>query len=214
MPVNRIAAAVVLNALAWLLLGSGGSAAAARQGLTSLKVVPEESRFDFAAPYSFLSYHLGISGIVEGQFSVRSGDAEVDLTDPRKGASVDLIIDPSSLTTGNRWRDGVLKKEFLEIERYPEIRFTLTRVREFRRSANPRNVANFVAVGSLSLHGITREIVVTGKETKNGRQVFIDGETTLSMSSYGVKLPELPPFLRGHDEIKVRFHVVLEASPE
>lgn len=214
MPVRRIGTAFVLISMACLLIGSGGHPALAGEGLTYLNVVPEETRFDFVAGYSFLSHHLGISGIVEGQFNAPSGDANVNLTEPTKGASADLTIDASSLSTGNEWRDGVLMKEYLEIERYPEIQFKLTRVREFSRSSNSGNAADLVVEGSLTLHGVTREIVAKANETKKGRQVLVDGETTVRMTSFGMKLPELRPFLQAQDQVTVRFHVVLEASPE
>lgn len=211
---KRIGAALFLIGTAWLIISSGGHAALASEGLTALKVVPEKSRLDFVAGYSFLSHHLGIIGNLEGRFNAPSGNANMNLTDPGDRASADLIIDASSLSTGNEWRDRVLKKEYLEIERYPDIRFTLTRVGEFSRSSNSGNAADLVVKGSLTLHGVTREIVAKAKEVKKGRQVLVEGETTVRMTNFGMKLPELSPFLRGQDQVTVRFHVVLEPSTE
>lgn len=214
MPRTRITRATVLFWVAWLLTRLVGQEALALEEVARLRIVPEETRVDFVDGYSFLSHHLKIGGEVTGRLNVRSGDAGATLTDPIRWAWAEIVIDPRSLDTGNRWRDEVLRKEYFEVEKYPEIRMRLTRVTDVRGPPSTREGSDQSLEGRLTLHGVTREVVTKARGVRKDRRVVVDGETTVQMTSFGMKLPELPPFLRARDEVNVKFHVVLERYEE
>ncbi len=211
---KRITRATILFGVAWLLTAPVGPEALAAGEVVRLRVVPEETRIDFVNGYSFLSHHLKIGGEITGRLNVRSGDAGAALTDPIRWVWVEIVIDPRSLDTGNRWRDEVLRKEYLDVEKYPEIRVRLTRVTDVRGPLSAREGRDQSLEGRLTLHGVTREVVAKARGVSKDRRVAVDGETTVQMTSFGMKLPELPPFLRARDEVNVRFHVVLERHEE
>lgn len=196
--------------VAWLLACAVAEDARALEEVARLRVVPEETRIDFVSSYSFLSHHLNIGGEVTGRLSIRSGDARANLSDPTREASAELVIDPRSLDTGNRWRDEVLRKEYFEIEKYPEIWVRVTRVTDSGPSPDLREGSEFGLEGSLTLHGVTREVVTKARMVEKNSRVVVDGQTAVRMTGFGMKLPELPPFLHARDEVRVKFHVVLE----
>ena len=94
---------------------------------------------------NFTVRHLLISK-VRGRFSRWSGTVLVPDGDWGR-ASVDVVIDASSIDTGIAPRDADLRSvNFLDVGRYPEIRFRTLQV-----SAGP--AGGFRAVGQLTMKG-------------------------------------------------------------
>jgi polyisoprenoid-binding protein YceI len=98
---------------------------------------------------------------VKGRFtSVRGLIHCADEADP-SCASVEAEIDAASIDTGDEQRDAHLRSaEFLDVERYPTITFTSTRVE--RVSADDLRV-----IGNLTIRGVTRDGILA--TTFNGR---------------------------------------------
>jgi polyisoprenoid-binding protein YceI len=96
--------------------------------------------------------HLVI-GKVRGQFSRWTGTILV----PGAGfsrASLNVVIDASSIDTGVADRDAHLKSpDFLDVERFPELRFTS---RTIERTANDR----FRVTGELTIKEVRREVTL------------------------------------------------------
>lgn len=178
--------------------------------IARLMVVPEKSHITFSVPYSFINPARWVLGVIEGRLNVRSGDVRVSFIHPSKGGSAEVVIDPSSVNTGNGWRDGVLREEYFEVERYPEIRFRMTELKSSNGSSNAPEMSDLVLKGLLTLHGITREVTVPAKAARKDQQVTVDGEAAVRMSDFKMSLPEWGLFLRSYDDVKVKFHVVLE----
>lgn len=198
-----LAAALVFAWQAASLMGPGALAS----DITHLIVVPEKSHITFSVSYSFLNPARWVIGVVEGRLNVRSGDVKVSFTHPNQGASAEVVIDPASLNTGNGWRDGVLKKEHFEVEKYPEIRFKMTELKSSNRSSEIRDLS---LRGLLTCHGVTREIAVPVQAVRKDQQVTVDGEAAVRMTDFRIPLPEFGLFLKSHDDVKLRFHLVLE----
>jgi polyisoprenoid-binding protein YceI len=96
--------------------------------------------------------HLVIAK-VRGLFARWSGTVQVPDGDFSK-ATLTLTIDASSIDTGVADRDAHLKSpDFLDVARYPEMRFVGTRVQ-------PRSGTDIDVVGDLTLKGITREVTL------------------------------------------------------
>ena len=74
---------------------------------------------------SFSAKHLGVA-TVRGSFTQVEANLELnDPNDPTTGSG-NVTIQAASITTNNEMRDGHLKgADFLDVEKYPEIVFTL-----------------------------------------------------------------------------------------
>ncbi|MDW4910214.1 YceI family protein [Streptomyces sp. ADMS] len=97
----------------------------------------------------FIAKHVGM-GHVHGRFERFEGGIQVapSMTDSR----VQVRIDASSITTGNRTRDNHLRSaDFLDVERFPYIDFVSSRL-------SYRAGAKWAVQGSLSMHGVSRSI--------------------------------------------------------
>ena len=96
--------------------------------------------------------HLVIAK-VRGQFSRWSGAVVVPDGDFSK-ASVEAVIDASSIETGVADRDAHLKSaDFFDVAQFPEVRFNASRV-------EAKGADELRLVGQLTIKGITREVAL------------------------------------------------------
>ena len=92
--------------------------------------------------------HLGLFS-VKGHFEKLSGSAK---TSDGKLTEFEAIIDTSSISTRNADRDAHLRSpDFLDTEKYPEMRFKSTSVQE----TGPKT---YKAIGDLTLAGQTHRV--------------------------------------------------------
>jgi polyisoprenoid-binding protein YceI len=90
---------------------------------------------------------------VEGSF--RSFDATITTKgDDFAGANIDLTADAASITTDNVPRDKHIKTaDFLYVVQFPKVTFKST-------SVTKKSAATYRIAGELTLHGITKPVVL------------------------------------------------------
>jgi polyisoprenoid-binding protein YceI len=113
-------------------------------------------RWEIDASHSGIHFtvrHLVIAK-VRGQFTRWSGALLVPDGDFAR-ASVDAVIDATSIDTGVADRDAHLKSaDFFDTAQYPEIVFEASRF-------EPQGDSEGRLVGSLTIKGVTRDVVLT-----------------------------------------------------
>jgi len=131
----------------------------------------------------FTTIHMGLSK-VHGNFSDFDGKVIADGHHPEK-SSVEFTIKTASINTNNSARDNHLKsKDFFEVEKYPEITFKSTKI--------AKRKGGFVATGTLTMHGVSKEInipfTVTGpiKSMDQKYHAAVDAELVIDRKDYGL----------------------------
>ena len=101
---------------------------------------------------SFSAKHLGVA-TVRGRFDEVSADLDLDdPNDPTTGKGT-VTVKSASITTGSEQRDGHLKTgDFLEVEKYPDIVFKVTKV--------TKKGDQYEVVGDLTIKDVTKEITL------------------------------------------------------
>jgi polyisoprenoid-binding protein YceI len=100
----------------------------------------------------FSARHLGMM-TVRGSFDELSATADIDPEHPET-ATVEVTISTASIRTNNGIRDNDLRSSnFLEVEKYPEIKFKSTRV-------EPSGGDHFKLTGDLTIKETTRPVVL------------------------------------------------------
>jgi polyisoprenoid-binding protein YceI len=116
--------------------------------------IPEAGVFDLDVAHSTVSFsvrHLMVSK-TRGRFGAFAGAVTVG-EDPL-ASSVEVTIDPASITTGDATRDDHLRSaDFFDVEQFPEITFRSTRVADHHGD-------RFRLEGELTVRGITRPVVL------------------------------------------------------
>jgi polyisoprenoid-binding protein YceI len=154
---------------ALLLLVLAGSAPARAESLR-FRIQPEASEITFRATSRLMS--------AEGHFGRFSGDVVADPARPT-GARISLTIEAASLDTGIGMRDNHLRSaDFFDIERFPTIAFESVRVETAGRRAT--------VTGSLTLHGVTREIAVPVDVQITETALVASGEFIVNRGEYAM----------------------------
>jgi polyisoprenoid-binding protein YceI len=99
---------------------------------------------------TFKVKHLMLSTVV-GRFNDVSGTIVYDQSDPSK-SKVEAIIKTATVNTDNSMRDGDLKNNFFEVEKYPEMRFNSTKIE--------KRGDQWVATGPLTIKDVTKTIEI------------------------------------------------------
>ena len=102
---------------------------------------------------AFSVRHLMVSK-VRGRFT--SYDVTIVTSEDPRGSSVAATIDLASIDTGNEPRDNHLRSaDYFEVEKYPTMSYRSTGIR--------RTGDGWVIDGELTLHGVTRQVPLTGE---------------------------------------------------
>lgn len=132
----------------------------------------------------FIGKHLMIT-TVRGHFKSVRGTLILDEAAPAN-SSVEVEIDAASLDSGVEYRDNHLKSaDFLEAEKYPLITFKSTRV-------EPEDAEHAKIIGDLTIHGVTREVVLDTEFTGRGKDpmgkevVSFDAKTSINRKDFGL----------------------------
>src|SRR5919202_2853472 len=127
--------------------------------------------------------YVGLS-LVHGLF--RRMDAQLDLEDddPTKWSAT-VTIDAASIESGIDRRDEVMRgEEYFEVDKYPTI--------TFQSKSIERDGDRYRVRGDVSLHGVTREIALTGQllgdadDPRGVKRRALAGETTIKRSDFNI----------------------------
>lgn len=132
------------------------------------------------------------------QAAIRLSDLE-RFTD----AEACVRIDAASLDTDNSVRDGIMREEHLETAKFPTIDFMLKQVEAPKREDNGWE---FTARGTLSLHGVSREILLPVRARQDGDAVRLTSGLPLKMTDYRMRIPKFL-FFTVEDQVVVSFDI-------
>ena len=114
--------------------------------MTTYKIDPAHSSAQFTIR------HLMITN-VRGSFSGVQGTVVYD-PENHDTSSIDVVIDASTLSTGDSTRDGHVKSaDFLDVEKYPTFTFKSTKIAK-------AGEGELHVTGDLTIHGVTKEVVL------------------------------------------------------
>jgi polyisoprenoid-binding protein YceI len=134
------------------------------------RIQPEASDVSFKATSRLMD--------ADGKFSRFTGEAILDPKDPAT-ARITLSIEPASIDTGIGMRDKHLRSaDFLDVARFPTVTFESQRVEMAGRRAT--------VTGRLTLHGVTKEIVVPLDVQLSETALVATGEFLLNRGDYGI----------------------------
>jgi polyisoprenoid-binding protein YceI len=135
---------------------------------TVWNIDPSHSLIEFSVRHMMVS-------TVKGRFAGVQGTI-VDVNDDPSQSSVELTIDPASITTSDPQRDAHLRSpDFFDAEQYPAIAFKSRRIEGKREE--------FTLVGDLTMHGITREVSLKVEFNGIGNDPY--GRTVAGFSAEG-----------------------------
>jgi polyisoprenoid-binding protein YceI len=133
---------------------------------------------------AFAARHLMVSK-VRGRFT--SYDVTIVTSEDPLASTVTTTIDLASIDTGNEQRDNHLRSaDFLEVEKYPTMSYRSTGIR--------RTDDGWVIDGDLTLHGVTRQVPLTGEvngfrpDPWGGRRAGFSATAQINRRDFGIDI--------------------------
>jgi polyisoprenoid-binding protein YceI len=181
-----------LAGLLWLTPGPGTGVAGAQAGApkepVSLKSPPVqvETKAD-AGSVEFVATGWPSALKIHGKGTGPAGTLSV--TDHCVSGS--LAVDLASLETGISLRDRHLKEEYLQVDRYPQARLTLSHldVRVVPEGATFGAVA-VPFEGTLLLHGVEKPVSGQAKVSRNDSRLTVSAQFSINLGDFGVGVPK------------------------
>ena len=146
----------------------------------------EKTTYHLDPPHTTIEFvvrHLMITK-VRGHFTKFDGTLELP-SGSDVPSSISVTIDAASIDTREEQRDAHLRSaDFLEVEKYPQLVFRSDRV-----EGTP---AEFKAYGTLTLHGVTRDVTLDGTfegrtgDPWGGTRVGYSAHTTINRKDFGL----------------------------
>jgi polyisoprenoid-binding protein YceI len=107
-----------------------------------------------------------------------------------------LIVDMRQLHTDVEQRDRSMRDRGLELDRFPTAAFTLTR--PVPLGLPPQRLAGRIIdlrlPGKLTLHGVTREVIVPAQARWDGATIQAAGSLQIRRDDFGLRVPDLVGF--------------------
>jgi polyisoprenoid-binding protein YceI len=192
---------VIRVAFMLVLIGGGmvrSVAIAGSEAPIQFRLEAAESRIWFDADARLHSFR-GETQQLTGRFTLQR-------TSPPQVADARVTIEAASLDTGHPERNADMRRDFLEVERFPIIEF---RVDEL---LTPQPVTSLVSwdlvlQGKLTVHGVTRDVMVPTTVSIADERVTAQGRIHLDMRDYNIRVPRLF-LIPMKSEVLVGFEVV------
>ena len=175
---------------------------------TTWAIDPVHSSVEFAVR------HLMIT-TVKGRFTDVKGTVILDSAQPGR-SSVDITVAVASIDTREAQRDAHLRSaDFFDVEKFPTLTFRSTAVRELSPEA-------FKLVGDLTIHGVTREVVLDvaaegrSKDPWGGERAGYSATTKIKRSDFGLTWNQLLETggLAVSDDVRITLDVQLVKQAE
>jgi polyisoprenoid-binding protein YceI len=128
------------------------------------------------------NYNISFSSDdVGGIFKTFSGSIIFDEKN-LAASKFDVTIDAASINTGNGLQNKHAKSdEWFDVVKYPVIKYTSSKI--------VQSGSAYQAVGSLQLHGKTKEFTLPFTIQKNGNELIFKGSFTVNRNDFGIGKP-------------------------
>jgi polyisoprenoid-binding protein YceI len=143
--------------------------------------------YTFEVPHSEIGFDISHWGLftVHGNFDKFDGAIQYDDKDVTK-SSVKVTIDAASIDTRNEMRDHHLRSgDFFDVANTPTASFTSTKIESDKDG-------NLQVTGDLSLHGVTKSVVLASKITgllddgMGKQRLGFIGKVTINRTDFGI----------------------------
>jgi polyisoprenoid-binding protein YceI len=184
-----------MNRLAILLSGFSAAALAAQPAApnAAYSADPQQSRLEF----------VGTQAGAPLRASFHSFTATIDFApDALPGAHFDVLIDVRSVDSQDADRDATMKgKDGFDVAQWSTAHYVA--------KAITKSAAGFHGAGSLTLHGVTRDVPIDFQFTTAAAGAKLEGSATLKRLDFGVGQGDWKSTEWIGDEVKINFSLQL-----
>jgi polyisoprenoid-binding protein YceI len=145
---------------------------------------------------SFVGYRVTeklFANIAETEATGRTDNVTATMTiDATTVSDVTVTADLRDLQSDNDFRDGRIKSEGLESDRFPTAKFVLSAPITLSAVPTVGETVTTSTTGDFTLHGITRSVNIPLEGRWDGTKVQVVGHLPIAFSDYGITAPTAP----------------------
>jgi polyisoprenoid-binding protein YceI len=173
---------------------AAGVAVVAAPAATSFTADPASSRLNFT----------GVQAGAEFQGTFHKFSAAIDFSpDALANAHFDVVIDMSSEDSGDKDRDGTMHgADLFDVAHFPTAHYV---TKSFAKTAS-----GYTAAGSLTLHGVTKDVPIAFKFTPSATGANLSGTAALKRLDFDVGHGDWKSTEWVGDAVKVAFSLNLK----
>jgi polyisoprenoid-binding protein YceI len=149
-------------------------------------------------------------GAFTGRAEGVTGEFQADTADLRATITGVVRVRVAALHTGNETRDRDMRK-VLDVNRFPEIRFTIGSVEPSFNSVTPSADTLLTVKGGLAVRGVERPLTFLARVRLRDDRVWVRGESRIRLTDFGIEPPSRLFFKVGND-VTIGFDLTLESS--
>jgi polyisoprenoid-binding protein YceI len=193
------------------------SAATGADNIVFLSIVGSESQACYLASETFLQGNMmnlpaGFNGAV-GVTKTISGDIALDLNNVANSQIGDITINISEFKSDNPRRDGFIRQNFLQSNKYPYATLTnATAVGLPTGSYQDGTPLKFQIKGTLTVHDTKRDTTFDATGTYTGGTLVVTATTDLKITDFGIEAPSIGGLLKVDDALRLVVNLVARAS--
>ena len=103
--------------------------------------------------------------------------------------AMEVSVDMTTLQSDDSRRDERLRTDGLQTDQFPTATFTLTKPIEVGSVPKDGQTIQAVAVGDLTLHGVTRSVEISIQAQRTGNEIQAIGSVDVALTDYAIEAP-------------------------
>ena len=103
--------------------------------------------------------------------------------------AMQVSVDMTTLQSDDSRRDERLRTDGLQTDQFPTATFTLTKPIEVGSVPKDGQTIQAVAVGDLTLHGVTRSVEISIQAQRTGNEIEAIGSVDVALTDYAIEAP-------------------------
>jgi polyisoprenoid-binding protein YceI len=127
-------------------------------------------------------------------------------------SDVTVTADLPDLTSDNSFRDGRIKTEGLESDKFPEAKFVLTKPITLSAVPTAGQTITADATGEFTLHGVMKTVTISLEGRWDGKQVQIVGKLPILFGDYNITAPTAPAVASVDDHASMELQLFFSKS--
>ncbi|TAJ16613.1 MAG: YceI family protein [Dehalococcoidia bacterium] len=172
-------------------------------------------RYRVVAGPSFVGYRVKetLAGLGSNVAVGRSREVTASFAfDGRMVAGLEVSVDMRALKSDDTRRDGQLRTQAIEADRFPSARFAIPTPFNIGAAPAEGEELHLVLVGDLTLHGVTRPVTAHLYGARKGELAVVSGFTEVLFSDFGIKPPQSIVVASVDDLAIVEFQLIFKKA--
>jgi polyisoprenoid-binding protein YceI len=121
---------------------------------------------------------------------------------------VSVTVDMTGLVSDDSFRDGQLRRQAIETDRFPTAMFETTQPVDLGSLPAEGQTVTAKATGSLTLHGVTRTVTVDLQARRAGGIIAVTGSMPIVFADWSIQRPTSFSVLSVDDHGTMEFHLL------